>query len=82
MPREKSKKLSILLKIARKIKLISSYFQAEAALMYDSVYAFAIGMQTLEQSHTLKMSNVSCDKEQPWDGGLSLINYINSVSVL
>lgn len=63
-------------------KLISSYFQAEAALMYDSVYAFAIGMQTLEQSHTLKMSNVSCDKEQPWDGGLSLINYINSVSVL
>lgn len=50
--------------------------------MYDSVYAFAIGMQTLELSHTLKMSNVSCDKEQPWDGGLSLINYINSVSTL
>ncbi|XP_066250744.1 glutamate receptor ionotropic, kainate 2-like isoform X9 [Euwallacea similis] len=56
----------------------SSFIQAEAALMYDSVYAFAIGLQTLEQSHSLKMSNVSCDREQPWDGGLSLINYINS----
>ncbi|XP_018578369.1 glutamate receptor ionotropic, kainate 2-like isoform X2 [Anoplophora glabripennis] len=46
--------------------------------MYDSVFVFAIGLQTLEQSHTLKLSNVSCDKEQPWDGGLSLINYINA----
>lgn len=48
--------------------------------MYDSVFVFAIGLQTLEQSHTLKISNVSCDREQPWDGGLSLINYINAVS--
>ncbi|XP_049819226.1 glutamate receptor ionotropic, kainate 2 isoform X6 [Aethina tumida] len=57
----------------------SSFIEAEAALMYDSVFVFAIGLQTLEQSHTLKLSNVSCDKEQPWDGGLSLINYINAV---
>uniref|UniRef100_A0AAR5PP96 Glutamate receptor ionotropic, kainate 2-like n=1 Tax=Dendroctonus ponderosae TaxID=77166 RepID=A0AAR5PP96_DENPD len=57
----------------------SSYIQAEAAFMYDSVYVFAIGLQTLEQSHTLKLTNVSCDREQPWDGGLSLINYINAV---
>lgn len=55
-------------------------FQAEVALMYDSVFVFAIGLQTLEQSHSLKISNVSCDREQPWDGGLSLINYINAVS--
>lgn len=48
--------------------------------MYDSVFVFSIGLQTLEQSHTLKLSNVSCDREQPWDGGLSLINYINAVS--
>ncbi|GLV33810.1 uncharacterized protein CBL_11303 [Carabus blaptoides fortunei] len=53
--------------------------QAEPALMYDSVFVFAIGLQTLEQSHTLRPSNVSCDREQPWDGGLSLINYINAV---
>ncbi|CAH1170182.1 unnamed protein product [Phaedon cochleariae] len=59
----------------------SSFIQAEAALMYDSVFVFAVGLQTLEQSHTLKLSNVSCDKEQPWDGGLSLINYINAVEI-
>ncbi|XP_050301840.1 glutamate receptor ionotropic, kainate 2-like isoform X14 [Anthonomus grandis grandis] len=58
-----------------------SYIQAEAALIYDSVFVFAIGLQTLEQSHSIKLSNVSCDKEQPWDGGLSLINYINTVDV-
>lgn len=57
------------------------FFQAEAALLYDSVFVFAIGLQTLEQSHTLKISNVSCEREQPWDGGLSLINYINAVSL-
>lgn len=61
-------------------KLVFFCLQAEAALMYDSVFVFAIGLQTLEQSHTLKLSNVSCDREQPWDGGLSLINYINVVS--
>ncbi|CAH1132878.1 unnamed protein product [Ceutorhynchus assimilis] len=59
----------------------NTFIQAEAALMYDSVYVFAIGLQTLDQSHTLKLSNVSCNKEQPWDGGLSLINYINAVEV-
>lgn len=48
--------------------------------MYDSVHVFALGLQTLEQSHSLALANVSCDAEQPWDGGLSLINYINSVS--
>lgn len=47
--------------------------------MYDSVHVFAIGLQTLEQSHTLRLSNISCYDEKPWDGGLSLINYINSV---
>ncbi|XP_057667899.1 glutamate receptor ionotropic, kainate 2-like isoform X2 [Diorhabda carinulata] len=66
----------------RDLRLLNSTFiQAEAALIYDSVFVFAIGLQTLEQSHTLKLSNLSCDKEQPWDGGLSLINYINSVEL-
>ncbi|XP_049838251.1 glutamate receptor ionotropic, kainate 2-like isoform X2 [Schistocerca gregaria] len=59
----------------------SNIIQAEPALMYDSVYVFAIGLQTLDQSHTLRLSNVSCEEEVPWDGGLSLINYINSVEL-
>ncbi|XP_022217531.1 glutamate receptor ionotropic, kainate 2 isoform X2 [Drosophila obscura] len=53
--------------------------ETEPALMFDSVYVFAIGLQTLEQSHTLYLSNLTCDDEIPWNGGLSLINYINSV---
>ncbi|XP_024084773.1 glutamate receptor ionotropic, kainate 2-like [Cimex lectularius] len=59
----------------------SKTIESEPALMYDSVVVFAIGLQTLEQSHPLSLANVSCALETPWDGGLSLINYINSVDV-
>ncbi|KOX72044.1 hypothetical protein WN51_00905 [Melipona quadrifasciata] len=47
--------------------------------MYDSVQVFAVGLRTLEQSHALRPANISCEMEHPWDGGLSLINYINSL---
>ncbi|XP_044737690.1 glutamate receptor ionotropic, kainate 2 isoform X2 [Chrysoperla carnea] len=56
----------------------STVIQAEPAFMYDAVYMFALGLQTLEQSHALRLFNVSCDMERSWDGGLSLINYINA----
>jgi hypothetical protein len=48
--------------------------------MYDSVYVFAKGLAALDRGHVLKPANLSCDLEQPWDDGLSLYNYINSVS--
>ncbi|KAJ8668853.1 hypothetical protein QAD02_000112, partial [Eretmocerus hayati] len=54
---------------------------AEPALIYDSVQVFAVGLRTLEQSHALRPMNISCEQEHPWDGGLSLINYINSVEM-
>nr|XP_041632628.1 glutamate receptor ionotropic, kainate 2 isoform X1 [Drosophila kikkawai] len=54
-------------------------FESEPALMYDSVFVFAMGLQTLEQSHILDIYNVTCDEEIPWNGGLSLINYLNAV---
>ncbi|XP_023314986.1 glutamate receptor ionotropic, kainate 2-like isoform X7 [Trichogramma pretiosum] len=59
----------------------SHVIQAEPALMYDSVQAFAVGLRTLEHSHSLRPMNISCELEHPWDGGLSLINYINSVEM-
>ncbi|XP_076628916.1 glutamate receptor ionotropic, kainate 2 isoform X2 [Colletes latitarsis] len=59
----------------------SRVIQAEPALMYDSVQVFAVGLRTLEQSHALRPANISCEQEHPWDGGLSLINYINSVEM-
>lgn len=54
--------------------------QTEPALVFDSVYVFAAGLAALDQSHTLTPRNLSCDYEQPWSDGLSLYNYINSVS--
>lgn len=57
-------------------------FQAEPALVYDSVQVFAHGLAALDRSHVLKPVNLSCDKEEPWDDGLSLYNYISSVSLL
>ncbi|XP_025261834.1 glutamate receptor ionotropic, kainate 2 isoform X2 [Camponotus floridanus] len=59
----------------------SRIIQAEPALIYDSVQVFAVGLRTLEQSHALRPANISCELEHPWDGGLSLINYINSVEM-
>ncbi|XP_063237627.1 glutamate receptor ionotropic, kainate 2-like [Bacillus rossius redtenbacheri] len=59
--------------------LDSRAIQAEPALMFDSVTVFAAGLHALERGHPLRLANVSCDRELPWDGGLSLLNYINSV---
>lgn len=54
--------------------------QAEPALVYDSVQVFAHGLAALDRSHVLRPANLSCEREEPWDDGLSLYNYINSVS--
>lgn len=54
-------------------------FQAEPALVYDSVQVFAHGLAALDRSHDLRPANLSCEKEEPWDDGLSLYNYINAV---
>lgn len=53
--------------------------QAEPALVYDSVQVFAHGLAALDRSHILRPANLSCEKEEPWDDGLSLYNYINAV---
>lgn len=57
----------------------SRVIQAEPALIYDSVHVFALGLQALERSTTLRVANLSCDHELPWSDGSSLFNYINSV---
>ncbi|XP_043271960.1 glutamate receptor ionotropic, kainate 2 isoform X2 [Venturia canescens] len=55
--------------------------QAEPALVYDSVQVFAHGLAALDRSHVLRPANLSCEKEEPWDDGLSLYNYINSADL-
>lgn len=54
-------------------------FQAEPALMFDSVYVFAKGLAAMESGHSIKPVNLSCDLEHPWDDGLTLYNYIDAV---
>lgn len=49
--------------------------------MFDAVSTFAHGLAALDKSHKLKLANVSCEKEIAWNDGLSLFNYIDSVSV-
>ncbi|XP_057338869.1 glutamate receptor ionotropic, kainate 2-like isoform X1 [Microplitis mediator] len=55
--------------------------QAEPALVYDSVQVFAHGLASLDRSHVLRPVNLSCEKEEPWDDGLSLYNYINTAGL-
>lgn len=54
-------------------------FQADSALMFDSVYVFAKGLSAMDSGHSIKPTRLSCEIEKPWDDGLSLYNYINAV---
>lgn len=47
--------------------------------MYDSVYVFANGLAAMDSGHTIKPVNLSCEQEKPWDDGLSLYNYLDTV---
>ena len=60
----------------------SNVIRHEPALLYDSVYAFAHGVNALLRSASFSPNNISCDQEVAWSEGSSLFNYINSVSVL
>ncbi|XP_066250677.1 glutamate receptor ionotropic, kainate 2 [Euwallacea similis] len=60
----------------------SGVIQAEPALMYDSVYVFAKGLAAMDSGRSIKPTNLSCDIEEPWDDGMSLYNYLDSVSNL
>ncbi|CAG9833887.1 unnamed protein product [Diabrotica balteata] len=60
----------------------SGVIQAEPALMFDSVYVFAKGLSGMENGHSIRPTNLSCDIEKPWDDGLTLYDYIDSVSGL
>lgn len=49
--------------------------------MFDAVTVYAHGLSELDRSHKLKLANLSCDSEIPWNDGLSLFNYLDSVSL-
>lgn len=49
--------------------------------MFDSVYVFARGLSEMDNGtgRPIKPINLSCDIEKPWEDGLSLYNYLDSV---
>ena len=47
--------------------------------MFDSVMALAYGLAALDRGTALRLANLSCDLESPWNDGSSLFNYINTV---
>lgn len=47
--------------------------------MFDSVYIFAKGLASMDSGHSIKPTNLSCDREEAWNDGLSLYNYIDAV---
>ncbi|KAK6633919.1 hypothetical protein RUM44_004526 [Polyplax serrata] len=59
----------------------SGVIQVEPALMYDSVHVFASGLAAMDRSYSLKPANLSCDLEKPWDNGIRLYNFLNSVGI-
>ncbi|CAL8116108.1 unnamed protein product [Orchesella dallaii] len=61
-------------------KSYSKVLQTDAALIYDGVLSFCHGLKAFDASREIRPANVSCDREQSWPDGLSLLNYINSVS--
>nr|QGW50653.1 ionotropic receptor 11 [Propsilocerus akamusi] len=53
--------------------------ETEVTLIYDSVFVFAIGLQTLQHSTELKISSANCKDERTSLIGSSLLNFINTV---
>lgn len=57
----------------------SHVIKLQPALIYDSVHAFAYGVNALIRSASLTPANLSCEQETPWTEGSSLFNYVNAV---
>lgn len=57
------------------------FFQAETAFAYDSVMVLGRGLAALDASHNIVPANLSCERDQPWTDGLSLLNYITAVYI-
>lgn len=55
-------------------------FQAETALMYDAVHLFARALHDLDVSSQIDITPLSCDGQDTWLHGYSLINSMKIVN--
>lgn len=58
----------------------TSVIKAETALMYDAVHLFAKALHDLDTSQQIDIQPLSCDGQDTWPHGYSLINYMKIVS--
>lgn len=53
--------------------------KAETALIYDAVHLFAKALHDLDTSQQIDIQPLSCDGQDTWPHGYSLINYMKIV---
>uniref|UniRef100_A0A0A1XQS4 Glutamate receptor 1 n=2 Tax=Zeugodacus cucurbitae TaxID=28588 RepID=A0A0A1XQS4_ZEUCU len=58
-----------------------STVKAETALMYDAVHLFAKALHDLDTSQQIDIHPISCDGQNTWQHGFSLINYMKIVEM-
>lgn len=59
----------------------NSVIKAETALMYDAVHLFAKALHDLDSSQQIDIHPLSCDNQDTWPHGYSLINYMKIVEM-
>ncbi|KOB77595.1 Ionotropic glutamate receptor, partial [Operophtera brumata] len=65
----------------RKIQLGHTTAKTETALMYDAVHLFAKALHDLDTSQQIDVRPLSCEAEDTWPHGYSLINYMKIVEM-
>ncbi|VVD06063.1 unnamed protein product [Leptidea sinapis] len=60
----------------RKLQLGHTSAKTETALMYDAVHLFAKALHDLDTSQQIDVRPLSCEAEDTWPHGYSLINYM------
>lgn len=60
----------------------TSVIKAETALMYDAVHLFAKALHDLDSSQQIDIHPLSCDNQDTWPHGYSLINYMKIVEMV
>ncbi|XP_047990094.1 glutamate receptor ionotropic, kainate 2 isoform X2 [Leguminivora glycinivorella] len=58
-----------------------TFIKTETALMYDAVHLFAKALHDLDTSQQIDVRPLSCEAEDTWPHGYSLINYMKIVEM-
>ncbi|XP_047531049.1 glutamate receptor ionotropic, kainate 2 isoform X2 [Vanessa atalanta] len=63
------------------VKENMTFIKTETALMYDAVHLFAKALHDLDTSQQIDVRPLSCEAEDTWPHGYSLINYMKIVEM-